>query len=235
MDIEAIILAGGQGTRLRSVFVGPKVLAPVRGRPFVSYIIEQLRNGGVCRAILSTGYLASTVSEALGSSHVGAEIRYSREDAPLGTGGGARLAAEQATSDTLLVVNGDSYCRVDIPALLGQQAAMPGSVALAVTQVLDASRYGAIELSEDGRIARFSEKSSVASPGWINAGLYVIPRDLLLSMPQGAPYSMERDAFPRWIESGRLVRGFRCPGPFIDIGTPESLEAAAVFFSDAGR
>jgi D-glycero-alpha-D-manno-heptose 1-phosphate guanylyltransferase len=232
MDIEAIILAGGYGTRLRSVVPGPKVLAPVCGRPFVSFILDQLCNAGLRRVIVSTGYMADTVSNVIGSRYLGLQIVYSREDAALGTGGGARLAAERATSDNVLVLNGDSFCRVDMPALLVQQGRNPGSVLLAVTHVGDASRYGAVELGEGDRVARFSEKSRIASSGWINAGLYVIPRSLLLSMPQAVSFSMERDAIPKWVESGDRVYGFRCPGPFIDIGTPESLRAATGFFSD---
>src|ERR1700761_8815113 len=112
MEIDAIILAGGQGTRLRSVYSGPKVLAPVHGRPFVSYLIAQLADAGLHRAIVSIGYLADTVAKTLGERCMGLELCYSFEETPRGTGGGVRRAAERATSDNILILNGDSYCEV---------------------------------------------------------------------------------------------------------------------------
>jgi D-glycero-alpha-D-manno-heptose 1-phosphate guanylyltransferase len=233
MDTEAIILAGGQGTRLRSVVPGPKVLAPVRGRPFIFFVLDQLREAGITRVVISTGYMASAVSDLVGSSQPGLQIDYSREDSALGTAGAARLAAEQTTSNNILVLNGDSICRLDLRALVQRQAVARGSVVLAVTRVSEASRYGAVELGQGDRVVRFSEKSSRGNPGWINAGLYVIPRDLLLSIPPRRPVSMEREAIPQWTDSARPVYGFRCPGPFIDIGTPESLAQADAFFSYA--
>jgi D-glycero-alpha-D-manno-heptose 1-phosphate guanylyltransferase len=228
-NVEAIVLAGGRGTRLNSVVSDrPKVLADVRGRPFLTYLLDQLSDAGVRRAVLSVGYMRDLVEERIGTRHGSMEIVYSRETEPLGTGGGVRLAARFVQSDPVLVFNGDSYCHVDLPALVRfhRQGNNPGT--LTVVELSDTSRYGRVKLDASKRILRFEEKLS-GEPGYINAGIYVMSAARLESIPPEQPVSLEREMFPAWIESGLF--GFVCPGPFLDIGTPESYAAAERFFA----
>lgn len=229
--ITAAILAGGLGTRLRSsVMDRPKVLAPVAGRPFLAYLLEQLNSAGLDRVILCTGYRAEQVKDTFGDSHGRLQLVYSPESAPLGTGGCLRLAAPLIESDSVLVLNGDSYCSVDLLAFANNHLARSASASLVVTQVADTSRYGRIEVGPDGLVQRFAEKTETSAPGWINAGIYLLKRDLVREIPEGRLVSLEREMFPAWLNNREMV-AFASPGPFIDIGTPESYAQAERFFS----
>lgn len=232
-DITAIILAGGRGTRLSGVVADrPKVLADVGGRPFLTYLLDQLEKAGIRRAVISTGYRAEMVRQTLGESHGSIELHYRAEPQPLGTGGGIRLAAEAATSDPVLVMNGDSYVDVDLRSLLRFHHDRGGEGSLVLTQVGDVSRFGAVQVGEGDQIERFIEKNAAGGAGWINAGVYVLGRRLIDSIPSGAFVSLEKELFPKWLPMGLF--GFRTSGRFIDIGTPKSYAAAAAFFSRSG-
>jgi NDP-sugar pyrophosphorylase family protein len=227
-DVVAAVLAGGLGTRLRPVVADrPKSLAPVRGRPYLSYVLDQLAAAGVGRTVLLTGHGAAAVRSALGDSHRGMRLDYSQEPAPLGTGGAVRHALPLLDAGRVLLLNGDSYCDADLGALLADDH--PAEMLLARAQ--DAGRYGAVTLDDAGRVVRFAEKEPGAGPGWINAGVYSISRHQLDSLPAVSSFSLERDVFPVWARRGELY-GHRCDGRFIDIGTPESFAAAAAFFAD---
>jgi D-glycero-alpha-D-manno-heptose 1-phosphate guanylyltransferase len=229
-DVTAVVLAGGLGTRLRSV-VGdrPKVLAEVAGRPFLAYLLDHLAGAGIRRAVLCTGYRAELVRAAFGERYAELGLRYSVESAPLGTGGALRAALPLLESPTVLVMNGDSYCEAELAAFFEQhrQAAAVGSLLL--TRVANASRYGRVETDDSGRITQFAEKSRQQSPGWINAGIYLLQQELLDVMPSNETISLERQIFPAWIGSG--LYGFKSGGRFIDIGVPEAFAKAADFFA----
>ncbi|MFM7319785.1 MAG: nucleotidyltransferase family protein [bacterium] len=228
-NTDAIILAGGRGTRLNSVVSDrPKVLADVLGRPLLSHLLDSLEKKGLNRVILSVGYMAEMVRQVIGPSHGSLEILYSVETEPLGTGGGIRLACQQAQSDNILVLNGDSFCGFDAPALFAFHTAKDALGTIAVIQVPDAGRYGRVQLSADGQIEKFLEKSTTGS-GSINAGIYLLQTSAIKDLHIGVPLSMERDIFPTFI--GRGFYGFAVPGPFIDIGLPETYAHAAEFFS----
>jgi NDP-sugar pyrophosphorylase family protein len=228
-NIEAVVLAGGRGTRLSpAVSDRPKVLAEVRGRPFLAYLLDLLQAAGVRRAVLSVGYMAERVERCIGGRHGSMEIAYSREEQPLGTGGGVRLAARLIQSDPVLVLNGDSYCHLDLPSFVGFHGERGGRGTLAVLQVPDTSRYGRVRLDDARRIIGFDEKV-VGKLGYINAGVYVLNANLLRSIPEVRPVSLERECFPAWLEAG--LYGFACQGPFLDIGTPESYALAGSFFA----
>ena len=143
--------------------------------------------------MLSVGYMAELVERCIGSHHGSMEIAYSREEQPLGTGGGVRLAVRLIRSDPVLVLNGDSYCHLDLPSLVGFHRERGGRGTLAVVQLPDASRYGRVRLDDARRVIGFDEKG-VAEPGSINAGVYVLQADLLRSIPEGRPVSMEQSA-----------------------------------------
>lgn len=227
----AAVLAGGLGSRLRpAVADRPKVLAEVRGRPFLSRLLDQLAGAGVRRAVLCTGHLGEQVEAACGPAHGPIELVYSREPEPLGTGGALRLAAHLFDTDPVLVVNGDSYCEADLRAFFEADRANRASgrrATILLTEVPDAGRYGRVELDPDGEVLAFREKSS-GGPGWINAGLYLLGLDLVRAIPADRPVSLESDILPGWV--GRGLAGLRAPGRFIDIGTPASFEEADRFF-----
>ncbi|HEX4610904.1 MAG TPA: nucleotidyltransferase family protein [Urbifossiella sp.] len=229
--VTAAILAGGFGTRLRSVVADrPKVLAPVAGRPFLAHLLDRLAAARVAETVLLTGYGADQVYAAFGEAYRGMALRYSAEPAPLGTGGAVRHAAGLFAGEAVLLLNGDSFCAIDPAPLVAAVRADAGRIGLGLAWVEDVGRYGAVELDPAGRVAAFAEKGGAAGPGWINAGVYLIPRGRLADIPPGRPVSLEREVLPRWVESPG-VRGVQ-GGRFIDIGTPDSFAAAEAFFAD---
>lgn len=225
MDLSAVILAGGLGTRLRSVVNDrPKVMAPIGGRPFVTVILDQLNEAGVGDVLLCVGYMGTYIESELGSRYRDLSLRYSYEDRPLGTGGALRNALDLIGSDSALVLNGDSYCQCSFGALRAFHKERRAVGTLLVTRVGDVSRYGSIRLDEQGRIQAFEEKRDSAGPGWINAGVYVLEKGIIASIGTGACVSLERDLFPSLVGTG--FYGFRQEGSFLDIGTPEDFARA---------
>jgi len=230
LEITAAILAGGLGTRLRALAPNqPKALVQVRGRPFLACLLGQLESAGVRHAIVCTGYLAEAIEGVFGGRFGSVELEYSREAEPLGTGGAIRLALPRFRSPDVLVMNGDSYCRLDLAGFYDRHRARAAEATIGVVEVPDAGRFGRVVFDEHDRVERFEEKQAVGTAGWINAGVYVLKADWLQELAPAKPASLERDLFPRWI--GRGLYADRCPGPFIDIGTPESYALAEAFFA----
>ncbi len=224
--VTAAVLAGGLGTRLRSVVADrPKALASVAGRPFLAYLLDRLAEAGVRRAVLCTGYLGDQVQAALGERHHGMALDYSREPEPLGTGGGLRLALPLLATEWVVALNGDSFCTVDLPRFFRWHRRRGACASLLLARVEDTARYGRVRLARDGAVRSFQEKDGPSGPGWISAGVYVLSRDLVSEIPAGRPVSMERDVFPSWI--GRGLYGFRGGSSLLDIGTPESYARSA--------
>jgi NDP-sugar pyrophosphorylase family protein len=233
MDATAAILAGGLGTRLRSVVADrPKVLAPVGGRPFLSYLLDQLAAAAIRKVVLLTGHGAGQVRDAIGDTHGGLRLVYSAEPAPLGTGGALRHALPHLSAPAVLLLNGDSYCDVNLEEFARFHQAESAGVGLVLVRVPDASRFGRVRLGRTGRVLRFEEKAATRGRGWINAGVYLLDRSLVAEVPPG-PLSLERDLLPGWV-ARRRVRGFRSDGRFLDIGTPQSYALAEQFFRAAG-
>ena len=231
-DTTALVLAGGLGTRLRSVVSDrPKVLARVAGRPYLAHLLDQLADAGLRRVVLCTGYRADQVRATFGTRYRDLDLRYSEEDRPLGTAGALRLALPQADSEILLVLNGDSYCAADLGAFWrfheGHSWSAP-SAALVLTEVANTRRYGRVDVNSNGVVTRFVEKGDTDGPGLINAGIYLMHRGLVESIPAAQPVSLERDVYPNRIARG--LYGFATSSAFIDIGTPESYAAADRFF-----
>ncbi|HEY3789059.1 MAG TPA: nucleotidyltransferase family protein [Urbifossiella sp.] len=228
--ISAAILAGGLGTRLRAVVADrPKVLAPVAGRPYLAYLLDQLVGAGIRETTLLVGYAADQVQATFGEHYRGMTLQYSVECEPLGTGGAIRMALPLLREKTILLLNGDSYCDVDVNALVEFHNHHGGRATLTLAQVEDASRYGRVQLLETQRIARFEEKSGAAEPGWINAGIYVLNRSDLEQIPPECAVSLEREILPGMVAAGNVF-GFP-GGRFIDIGTPQSYAEADAFFT----
>lgn len=218
MISEAIILAGGRGTRLQSLVSNvPKPMASVAGKPFLQILLANLSRKGIRRAILSVGYLSESIEKYFGAGFQGLEIEYVREDSPLGTGGALRLAMGHCREEAVLALNGDTFLDFDMDAVAAGWQKHRSPVIIGV-QVQDTARYGRI-VSEDGLITGFVEKGESGS-GIINAGTYVFPADLFTGRPLPAIFSLEQDFLVPEIVR-RPFRLFASPGPFIDIGIPE--------------
>ncbi len=230
---SAIILAGGLGTRLRTVLSDrPKVLAPVAGRHFLSYLLDQLADANFRHVVLCTGYLGNQVREVFGSRFRRLELCYSEETEPRGTAGALREALPLLRGDTALVLNGDSYCQTDLPAFLKWHQEKHSQASLVLARVPDVSCFGSVEFDDEQRIQRFGEKSKSGS-GWINAGIYAISKRLIASIQNHEPVSIERECFPAWIAGGIFAYPADANGRFLDIGTPTTLQSAQEFFAPA--
>jgi NDP-sugar pyrophosphorylase family protein len=233
---EAVVLAGGLGTRVAPVLAGrPKVLAPVAGRPFISRTLEWLARSGVRRVVLSVGHLATQIEDALGARHGALELSYAREPTPLGTAGAIANGAGLTAEDPVLALNGDSWVELDLAAMVQTHARHPGHAAVAVVRVPDSARFGTVRFDAAGRLESFVEKAGVPEPGWINAGIYLLPRAALASWPSRRPLSLEREALPAALPHGVFAHACAAGARFIDIGTPADLEHAARFFTESSR
>lgn len=228
MNIDAIILAGGKGTRLSSVVADrPKPMAEVEGRPFIEWLIRQVRAQGVTRIILSTGHMADAFEAYFGRGRrLGMEIAYSHEHEPLGTAGAMRLALPHVCSDDVLVMNGDSFCGFTLNDMLAAHRASKARATLLLTAAPSTDRYGAVVVDDAGSVQAFREKEAGMGAGLISAGVYLLSREVISSIPEGRQVSIERDVFPSLI--GRGLYAYVAEGPFIDIGTPESYREAGV-------
>jgi NDP-sugar pyrophosphorylase family protein len=228
-DITAVVLAGGLGTRLRPVVADrPKVLAEVRGRPFLFYLFDQLLDARVNRAVLCTGHLGDRIEEAVGNAYRSLAVGYSRESSPLGTAGAVRNALPHLEGERVLVLNGDSYCDTSVAAFWEWHLSKGAQGTLLLAAVPDTRRYGKVETDAEGRILRFCEKGTDAGAGLVNAGIYAVSKQLIFSIPCGRRASLEQEMFPQWI--GKGLYGCSSGGRFIDIGTPGDFERAASFF-----
>jgi NDP-sugar pyrophosphorylase family protein len=231
--VPVAILAGGLGTRLRpAIGERQKVLAEIDGRPFLAYLLAQVAAAGFRDVVLCVGWQAAEVERALGSAHGPLRLCYSREAAPLGTAGALRLALPALEGEQVLVMNGDSYCGADLAAAYGWHRERASEATLLLVEVPDTTRYGRVELLEDGTICRFVEKQNAAGTGWINAGIYFLARSRIERIAKGEALSLERDVFPGWVGHGLF--GLRTRGRFLDIGTPRSYAAASAFFQAEG-
>jgi histidinol-phosphate phosphatase family protein len=204
----------------------------VCGRPFLAYLLDQLADAGVERAILATGYLGDQVRDTFGQYYRGLRLRYSQEPAPLGTAGALRLAASGLPQ--ALVMKGDSFCDVDVASALLDHTHGGAPNSIVVKAVDDVRRFGSVEAGTGGVVKAFIEKGSGGSihpvRGLINAGIYFLSSELIASIAEDSQVSLEHEVFPRYTD-GRL-RGILTPGAFIDIGTPDALAAANTFFQD---
>lgn len=231
-DVTAAILAGGLGTRLRpAVQETPKVLAAVGGRPFLTILLDQLACAGVRETVLLTGHRADDVRLAVGTRHGTMRLAYSHEPSPLGTAGALRHALALLSSPTVLLLNGDSYCDVDLAHLLTAHQETQADLTVTLTHAADTSPFGRVLTTAEERITGFVEKLAEGGPGWINAGIYVVARSLVAAIPQGRHQSLERDLIPEWLRTHRLY-GYRGASRFLDIGTPASYARAPAFFQE---
>ncbi len=227
-DLEAILLVGGQGTRLRPLTLGtPKPLLPTAGVPFLAHQLARARSFGVRRIVFATSYKASMFEPAFGDgSAFGLSLEYITEETPLGTGGAIRNAAEALTvgpSDPVLILNGDILSGHDIGDQVRTHLARHAAVTLHLTEVDDPSRFGCVPTDETGRVTAFLEKTPNPVTNRINAGCYVFTRSVIDSIPRGEIVSVERETFPGLIEAGELVLGYADRTYWLDVGTPAAF------------
>lgn len=229
-NLTAVILAGGLGTRLRSVVADrPKVLAEVLGRPFLAYLLDQVETAGIRQVVLCTGHLGEQVEAVFGKSYGPMRLIYSQETEPLGTAGALRQALPLFDSDWALAMNGDSYCDTNLGNFWQSHQSNGATGSILLVEMPDTDRYGRVNLSSGGRVESFDEKGMNRGPGLINAGIYLLNRLLLGSIPSGRAVSIEREMFPLWVGSG--IYGHQNKARFLDIGTPESYSIAERFFA----
>jgi len=221
---QAVILVGGEGTRLRPVTSRvPKPVAPVVERPFVAYILDNLARHGVERAVFSTGFLAEAIEAVIGDgSAYGLQVEYAVEDQPLGTAGAIANCEAVLQDGSFFVFNGDVLSDVDLTALAAAHVARGGMGTIFLTPVEDPRRYGLVELREDGSVDSFLEKpGDWEGTALINAGVYVLEPEVLEMIPRGRLFSIERGVFPKLAAAGSLY-GHVDQGYWRDIGTPDS-------------
>jgi D-glycero-alpha-D-manno-heptose 1-phosphate guanylyltransferase len=226
MSLTAIVLAGGLGTRLRSTVPDlPKPMAPINGRPFLALLLEYLSEQGVDDLILSVGYKHEVIQDYFGAGNSSQRVRYSVEDNPLGTGGAIRKALELVQCDPVFVVNADTFVRLDYRTMWSMHQAQALSLYMAVARVEDTARYGRVAV-RDGRVVEFGEKG-IGGPGLINAGVYLVSRELFTGCDLPERFSLEQDfLYPAVAE---LRPGaFEAGNYFIDIGVPEDYYRAQI-------
>ncbi len=221
--MEAIILAGGFGTRLREVVPDlPKPMAPVAEKPFLEILLNSLKQKGFTRVILSLGYMADKVVDYFGDSHNGIELEYEIEDTPLGTGGALKAALKHCNEDHVFIFNGDTFLDLETDQVekTWQNKQQPMIVA---REVPDTSRFGRLD-TNDGYVTGFIEKG-LSGQGLINAGCYVLPKDIFDEFDAGDAFSLEQDYLIDAVQNQPFAV-FATQGHFIDIGIPEDYNRA---------
>ncbi len=226
--LEAIIVAGGLGTRMRPLTVNhPKHLLPVAGVPFLAHQISKLAASGVDRVLLATSYRAEAFEPVFGDGAAwGVRLEYVTETDPMGTAGALRNVADMLHSgpdDPVVALNGDVLSGHDIAAQVKQHAERDADVSLHLVEVPDPRAFGCVPTDEDGRVTAFVEKSPDPVSHQINAGCYVFRRSVLDGIPTGRPVSVERETFPRLLAAGATVTGYLESAYWLDVGAPAAL------------
>ncbi|MBL96643.1 MAG: hypothetical protein CMF52_02410 [Legionellales bacterium] len=228
-DLDAVILAGGKGTRLRSVIKDkPKPMAIVSGKPFIEWVLVYLRDQGIKRVILATGYKRDFFRQYFGDgSELGIEILYSEEVEPMGTGGATRKAICLAQTKDVLVLNGDSFCAVNSERMLKTHWEKNADGTIWLIENDKGNRFGRVDISSNDQVLAFREKIDGTSTSLINAGIYIFSCSYMEKFPLGKFISLEMEIFPDLIKNKFFsIRG---NGPFLDIGTPESFSESEAF------
>ena len=219
--MEAIVLAGGFGTRLQKVVRDvPKAMALINQRPFLEYLFDNLISQGITKVVLSVGYKHEIISNHFRNHYKSLAIQYSVENEPLGTGGGIRLALWKIEGLRALVMNGDSLFKIDYKTLMEFHLKKKADATLALRKLNDTSRYGRVVVNRSRRITGFEEKGLSAGSGFINGGVYILEKFFLMEPEFRGRFSIEKDCFAQLYPEAKLY-GFLSEGYFLDIGIPE--------------
>lgn len=230
-DIQtAVILVGGQGTRLKSLVSDrPKPMADINGKPFLEYVLVDLSKRGVRCVVLATGFMSQCIQDHFGDGRrLGLELHYSVDPTPLGTGGGVKYAARFFDEDNFLVLNGDSFCAFDLGAMMSLHQQQRALITMLAAHVEDAGRFGTVVIGDGGKVLGFREKARVEGESVINAGIYLMNKRVLDCLPANENVSLERDVFPRLVADKKMC-AVVSRRAFLDIGTPESFLRASEF------
>jgi NDP-sugar pyrophosphorylase family protein len=235
--MQALILAGGLGTRLRTVVRDkPKPMAAIAGKPFLEYQVELLKRNGIDEVTFCAGYLYDQIQNHFGrGENWGVNITYSIEDELLGTAGALKLA-QHFVHGTFFVLNGDTYLDIDLRELAqfhrDKKEGSKGIGSLALTEIQDARNFGSVTINEAHEILSFDEKSASAEAAkLINAGVYILEPEILECIPAAKKVSLEKETFPALLDQGQPLFGYHTKGYFIDIGTPEGYQGFQQYIS----
>ena len=222
--MKAIILVGGEGTRLRPLtYSTVKAMVPVLNKPFIEYVVRYLSNHSIGEIILALGYKPDSITDYFGgASQLDAKLVYCVESIPLGTAGAVKNAG-QYINDTFFVINGDIFTDIDLTDMLDFHKNKGAKVTIALTPVDDPTQFGVVETNNQQRVTRFVEKPSweQVTSNLINAGVYILEGEILERIPQGKHFMFERDVFPQLLAEGEPVFGYVTDTYWIDMGTPE--------------
>jgi NDP-sugar pyrophosphorylase family protein len=221
--MKAIILAGGQGKRLRSLINDiPKPMAPIKGKPFLEYLILQLKKQNIKDIIISTGYKGNIIKSYFqNGDNWDINIKYSEEGKPLGTGGALRKAGELIDDRQFIAMNGDSFFDIEFNQLISFHEDKQAVATIGLAYVETIERYGQVGIGNDGEITKFIEKGNSVSSGYINGGIYILTRELINKIPFGQ-VSLETEVFPNLRNKGLF--GVKFKRFFVDIGNPEEYQ-----------
>lgn len=229
-NVTAAILAGGWDPQFRNLFPDqPKGLTEMGGKPFLSYILDHLNLFGLKEIVLCTGYRGEKIEEVFGHSYKNMHLWYSREISPRGTAGALRLALPYFRSEQILVVNGDSFCPANLDSFWRSHQAWGADVSIVLTIAPEKSGYGVVITDEDGFVFKFVDKRMRSANGWVNAGIYLIKRNLIRSIPPGRPVSLEKEMFPAW--KGLKIFGQRLASMLYEIKMPENYDQTNLYLA----
>ena len=229
----AIILAGGMGTRLKTIISDlPKPMAPIMNVPFLTYQLNYLKHFGIKKVIFSVGYLSEKIIAHYNQSFENINIEYSIEKNPLGTGGGIRMAMSNLNEDLVLILNGDSFFDLNLEQFYNLHLEQKAEFSLALRYVNRSERYGNIEFNSSNQITSFIEKNQLNQSGYINAGVYILSKKLYLQNTKpDINFSIEKDFFEKQLNQ-LIIKGFEFKDYFIDIGIPEDYLKAQDDFKE---
>lgn len=226
MTGEAIILAGGMGTRLKDIIPdGPKSMAPINGRPFLEYLLDYLDRWGLRKIILSVGYENEKIIQHFGNQYKSLELAYAIEEEPLGTGGAIVNALRHVQGFTTFIFNGDTYFDVNLQRLDDFRRIKEADLCLAMRFEIEPARFGLLEFDNNNRITGFFEKADGVEEGYINGGVYIVRKDYLLRFGMPEKFSFEKDFLQQYYQTEEIY-GMRCFSYFRDIGVPGDYKKA---------
>jgi D-glycero-alpha-D-manno-heptose 1-phosphate guanylyltransferase len=229
MNIDVLILCGGQGNRLKKIVTDrPKPMAEINGHPFLDILINYIEGFGFKRFILSVCHMSDFIKNYYRDKVHSLEILFSLENEPLGTGGAVKNTEKLIYSDSFLVMNGDSFCPVNLTQFMDFHNQKNALLSMVVVESNNSEDFGQITLDNSQRIIQFEEKKRINGKPLINAGIYLFKRDILSMIPPNIKYSLEYDLFPKLV--GKEFYGFVTEEKLLDIGTPERYEEAKRFF-----